>query len=66
MRKMVWKKQLAVIAVAVVTAKMTGMNRALIVKQAPWRLISSAETTLIQTFTFDVVVETVNLYICGL
>jgi hypothetical protein len=47
----------------VMAAKTMGKKRALTVKLAPRRLISSAESTLVGTFTFDVIVEDVNLYI---
>jgi hypothetical protein len=48
------------------TVKTSGMKRALIVRLVPRRLISSYEIMLVRTLTPDVIVETVNLYTCGL
>jgi hypothetical protein len=66
MEKMVQEMRAAATTAAAVMAKATGMKRALIVKLAPRKLILSNETTLAQTFAYDVIVETMNLYICGL
>jgi hypothetical protein len=48
------------------TVKTSGMKRALIMRLVPQRLISSYEIMLLRTLTPDVIVETVNLYTCGL
>jgi predicted membrane protein len=50
-------------AVAMV-AKMMGKKQALTAKLAPRRLMSSAESTVVGTFAFDVVIKTCKFMSC--
>jgi 3-methyladenine DNA glycosylase AlkC len=65
-KKTVRVMRAAVTAAVVMTAKTMGKKRALTVKLAPRRLISSGESTLVTTFASHVLVEAMNLYIRGL
>jgi hypothetical protein len=64
MKRVVLVMRVVVTAAVAMTAKTMGKKRALTAKLAPRRLMSSAESSLVGTFAFYVIVKTCKFVDC--